>query len=257
MAMNPITNLEEKFSYEPTDNPKKRSQALQEAITMMEAYVKVEHSVAVLSDLAANRSYIFTGNFGHFFEMHSSKLITIDSMWEEDIYRRIHPDDLFQRNLLELEFFNFLKTLAPDERLDYSTTCKIRTLDRKKEFQPILHRSFYIKNSSAGGLWLAVCLYNYSFEKSEPASGIDGKIVNTKTGKSFYAATYPNCIDLLTPREKEILRLISEGGISKEIALKLNISINTVNRHRQNILEKLNANNAMEAVRTAAALHLL
>jgi DNA-binding NarL/FixJ family response regulator len=61
----------------------------------------------------------------------------------------------------------------------------------------------------------------------------------------------------LTSREKEILLLISKGEISKVIADQLNISINTVNRHRQNILEKLNVNNSIEAVRTADALNLL
>ena len=46
-------------------------------------------------------------------------------------------------------------------------------------------------------------------------------------------------------------------NLSKQIALKLNISINTVNRHRQNILEKLNVGNSIDAMRTAKALRLL
>ncbi|AWG23862.1 hypothetical protein [Flavobacterium kingsejongi] len=131
MEINPITNLEDQFSFEPLDSQEKRSEVLEEVITMMQAYVKIEQSVAVLSDLAENKSYIFTGNFGSFFEMNSSELITIDSIWEEDIYQLIHPEDLFQRNLLELEFFNFLKTITPDQRLNYTTKCKIRTLNTK------------------------------------------------------------------------------------------------------------------------------
>jgi len=255
--MDLLSNLEDKFSSESIDSPQKRKEALDEVIDMMQSYVKIEHSVAVLSDLASNKSYIFAGNFGGFFEMDTHGYTTIDSIWEDDIYQRIHPDDLFQRHLLELEFFNFLKGMDPEERLHYTTKCHIRTLNSKKEYQLISHRSFYLKNSSEGGLWLAVCLYNYAFEKSGSTSGIDGKIVNTKTGESFYIDTYVNCTDLLTTREKEILVLISEGGISKEIAVRLNISINTVNRHRQNILEKLNVNNSIEAVRTASALRLL
>ncbi|MFG4002168.1 response regulator transcription factor [Flavobacterium aquidurense] len=255
--MNPISKLEDNFSFECIDGPDARRQSLEEAITTLKEYVKIDHSVAVLSNLADNKSYIFTGDFGRFFEMDISGYLTIDSIWEEDIYQRIHPEDLFERHLLELEFFNFLKTVAPEERLSYATKCKIRTLNAKKEYQRILHRSFYLKNSSEGGLWLAVCLYNYLFEKHGAASGIDGKIVNTKTGESFYVDTYINCVNLLTLREKEILMLISKGGISKGIADQLNISINTVNRHRQNILEKLQVNNSIEAVRTAEALNLL
>jgi len=255
--MDLISNLEDKFSFESVDSPEKRQEALDDAIAIMETYVKLDHSVAVLSDLSNNKSYIFPGTFGSFFEMDVSRYTIIDSIWEDDIYRRIHPDDLFQRHLLELEFFNFLKTVKIEERLDYATKCTIRTLNANQEYQPISHRSFYLKNSMEGGLWLAVCIYNYSFEKTGTLSGIEGKIVNVKTGESFPVNTYSNCINLLTSREKEILLLIGRGFISKEIAVKLSISMNTVNRHRQNILEKLNVNNSIEAVRTANALDLL
>lgn len=255
--MDPIASLEYKFSSESIDTPEKRREALDDAIATMQSYVKIDHSVAVLSDLATNKSYIFAGSFGSFFKIGTSGYTTIDSIWEDAIYNRIHPDDLFQRHLLELEFFNFLKTVHVEERSDYATKCTIRTLNPDEDYQPISHRSFYLKSSSDGGLWLAVCLYNHSFEKSGGSSGIDGRIVNTKTGESFYTDTYSNCTYLLTQREKEILVLISRGQISKEIASELNISINTVNRHRQNILEKLQVSNSIEAVRTAGALNLL
>lgn len=254
--MDPLTNLENHFLSESIDGPEKRKNDLAQAVKMMEAYVQAEQSVAVLSNLADNKSYIFSGSFGSFFDMKSSESIVIDSIWEDDIYQRIHPEDLFQRHLLELEFFNFLKTVDSDERLNYATRCKIRTLNNKNNYQYILHRSFYLKNSSEGGLWLAVCLYNYSFEKP-PVNGIEGKIVNVKTGESVIVDTYDNCTDLLTRREKEILLLISKGVISKEIAARLHISINTVNRHRQNILDKLKVGNSIEAVHTADALNLL
>ena len=57
--------------------------------------------------------------------------------------------------------------------------------------------------------------------------------------------------------ELEILRLIEAGNMSKEIASKLFISINTVNRHRQNILMKLQASNSVEACRVAKGLRLI
>jgi len=254
--MDPIKQLEDKFSNEFIDNKSFRATELNECIYTMESYIKIDRSVAVMSDLANNKSYIFVGAFGSYFGMMESEYTTIDSIWEEDIYQRIHPDDLFQRHLLELEFFNFLKQLPPDEQLDYCTMCHIRALNEKQEYHYITHRSLYLKNSTEGGLWLAVCLYNYSLQKS-PSPNIDGKIVNLKTGQSHHVDTYKNCTDLLTSREKEVLSEVSKGRISKEIASKLQISINTVNRHRQNILEKLKVDNSMEAVRTADALDLL
>jgi DNA-binding NarL/FixJ family response regulator len=57
--------------------------------------------------------------------------------------------------------------------------------------------------------------------------------------------------DVLTPRELEVLKLIAEANTSKEIAEKLFISIKTVDRHRQNILDKLGMRDRVELTRYA------
>jgi DNA-binding NarL/FixJ family response regulator len=57
--------------------------------------------------------------------------------------------------------------------------------------------------------------------------------------------------DVLTPRELEVLKLIAEANTSKEIAEKLFISIKTVDRHRQNILDKLGMSDRVELTRYA------
>jgi two-component system response regulator NreC len=46
--------------------------------------------------------------------------------------------------------------------------------------------------------------------------------------------------EILTRREREILKLIAEGHKNKEIAKQLYISVNTVEKHRSNIMDKLN-----------------
>jgi DNA-binding NarL/FixJ family response regulator len=57
--------------------------------------------------------------------------------------------------------------------------------------------------------------------------------------------------DILTPRELEVLKLIAEAHTSKEIAKLLFISIKTVERHRQNILDKLGMRDRVELTRYA------
>jgi DNA-binding NarL/FixJ family response regulator len=44
----------------------------------------------------------------------------------------------------------------------------------------------------------------------------------------------------LTSRETELLQLIAEGHVNKQIASELGISIKTVEKHRQHLMEKLN-----------------
>lgn len=57
--------------------------------------------------------------------------------------------------------------------------------------------------------------------------------------------------DPLTPRELEVTKLIAEGLTSDEIAATLTIAKATVNRHRDNILEKLGMRNRVELTRYA------
>src|SRR5829696_4252878 len=57
--------------------------------------------------------------------------------------------------------------------------------------------------------------------------------------------------DVLTPRELEVLKLIAEAHTSKEIANALFISVKTVERHRQNILDKLGMSDRVELTRYA------
>ena len=57
--------------------------------------------------------------------------------------------------------------------------------------------------------------------------------------------------DVLTPRELQVLKLIAEAHTSKEIAELLFISVKTVERHRQNILDKLGMRDRVELTRYA------
>jgi DNA-binding NarL/FixJ family response regulator len=58
--------------------------------------------------------------------------------------------------------------------------------------------------------------------------------------------------DTITPREKEVLKLLGEGYQNKEIAEMLHISAKTVEKHRANIMNKLDLHNA--AALTAYAI---
>ena len=56
---------------------------------------------------------------------------------------------------------------------------------------------------------------------------------------------------VLSAREREVLQLLAEGKRTKEIASILHVSIKTVERHRQNIMGKLNINSIAELTKYA------
>lgn len=61
----------------------------------------------------------------------------------------------------------------------------------------------------------------------------------------------------LTPREFQILQAIAAGQSSQEIAARLVISARTVDKHRENLMAKLNAGNAIQLLQQARLLQLL
>lgn len=66
--------------------------------------------------------------------------------------------------------------------------------------------------------------------------------------KSHDAYHFPGA-DLLTPRERDVLREITAGASNKEAGRRLGISPRTIEVHRARIMEKLGARNAADLVR--------
>jgi DNA-binding NarL/FixJ family response regulator len=105
--------------------------------------------------------------------------------------------------------------------------------------------------------------------KSDADNDIVDAVRRTMRGQSFL---YPSAIstlvkdvvdrgeeefDILTPRELQVLKLIAEAYTSKEIAHELVISVKTVERHRQNILDKLGMSDRVELTRYAVRRGLI
>ena len=61
----------------------------------------------------------------------------------------------------------------------------------------------------------------------------------------------------LSSREMEVLQLIAEGKANKETAVELNISIKTVEKHRQNLMEKLNIHDTAGLTRYAISAGII
>lgn len=225
---------------------------LDECKLIASTYARIENSIAVLSDMKANISYIYYGGMAErlgIAQRNSSK--TIHSIWEEEIFSRIHPDDLLEKHLQELRFLHFLRNIPEEERPDYYITSRIRMKDNAGEYVSVSHKMFYIASHSNGSIWLAICLYNLA-ESTNPSYAI----INSANGQRLEPAQQ-TCNNILSTREIDVLQLIEQGKLSKEIASLLSISINTVNRHRQNILEKLQVTNSIQACQIAKGLGVI
>ncbi len=78
-----------------------------------------------------------------------------------------------------------------------------------------------------------------------------------QTPANLSSATPSTPLDVLTPREREVLVLVAEGSTNQEIANQLIISIKTVQAHRANMMEKLGLQDITQLVRFAIAHGLI
>ena len=61
-------------------------------------------------------------------------------------------------------------------------------------------------------------------------------------------------LELLTPREREVLDLVVAGKLNKTIADQLGISIKTVETHRSKVMEKMQAKSLADLIQSALAV---
>lgn len=222
---------------------------LEEFKQMAAVQAKTDNSIAVLTDYSKNCSYIYSGNFGVLFGLKPG-VEFIFSAFEDVIFDKIAQKDLEERNRLELEYFTFIRNTPIEERSKYNAISFLNIAKNDGSSVDVLHKTFYVKSFPNGSVWLALCLYSPSVHQVS-RDNINGKIINNETAEVLFSLDSPVENIVLGKREIEVLRLIAKGAKSKDVANSLNVSVHTVYRHRQNIIDKLAVSNATEAVNKA------
>ncbi len=225
---------------------------LEQSKQTAQAYALAENAIVSMGNNIEDCSYCYFGGLADVLGITPEERKPINpSLYEDFVFSRADADDLAHRHAHELVFIHDMQQMQPEQRHDYFLSDYLRIRDREGMWQWVEHRMFPLASLADGSFWLCMCVYTICRDE-----GKKPKIVNTRTGE-VRILTNEDYATLLSPRELEVLRLIADGLLSKEIASSLSISINTVNRHRQNILQKLQVDNAIEACKTARVMGLL
>lgn len=212
----------------------------------------LQNSTAVLVDLKFKKNYVYHGGLSVYLGIADEQTGEVTSSVQNDnILKLIHPEDLTMKHLTELRLFHFLKNKTPVERLNYHIILIIRILNKDGKYIPVELKIFYASSTDS----IQLVLYQYSFSSSieqAPAA----VIIDSSNGQIIPNTAF-NTKKILTRREIEILKEIAVGKPSKEISQKLFISKNTVDRHRQNIMEKLRVKSAIEACYIAGMMGII
>lgn len=211
---------------------------------------QIENVTVVVSDMRCGISRIFPGKFG--IVLGVSNYVEENSIWEKAILNLMTEKQREEKYLAELRFFNFLRHVPRHARPDYYLVSKLRMEAATGDTIDVIHRMYYIYADDSETVTHALCLYG------RPTFDFIGKnrIVNSFTGISE-ELTASGDSSILSRREKQVLTLIDSGKRSYEIADILSISKNTVSRHRQQILAKLQVKNSMEACRIAKTMKII
>lgn len=84
-----------------------------------------------------------------------------------------------------------------------------------------------------------------------------GNVSQTLLDRFIEMASRDSTATALTPREREIVQLIAEGRLNKEIAAILDLSIKTVETHRAAAMHKLDLKSSADLVRYAVRNHII
>jgi len=219
----------------------------------VETLAKVNNSCVFVVEY--DKRYLFASdNFSDFFGYDVSRLQSLDKQGNY-LESRIHPEDLISFSRIQKRLIQYLFSIPMEKALYYKHIYEFRILNSRQEYVRVISQHQILETDENNKPWLILGVADLSPEQSVN-EGVKFRLIDFKTGELIPFSLTENNIKL-TSREREILRLINNGLLSKEISEKLSISIHTVNGHRQNILRKMEADNIMEALNYAKVYGLL
>lgn len=146
---------------------------------------------------------------------------------------------------LSMPGMNGLESIVDIKRRFPDTRVLVMTIHKTEEY---IHESlragangYILKDATQDELLLAI--RNVLNGKTYLSPDISSKVINGYLGTDK-AANVTSPWDTLTHREREVLKLVAEGHPNKYIANYFFLSIKTIEKHRSNLMKKLDLHNA-------------
>lgn len=202
-----------------------------------------------LYDLALRRYLFLRTVFRHILDLPENAPENGDLSFFQAL---IHEDDRSPYFDTSLQVMRFILSRPPEDRQDYRTYIDFRISRHDGSWLRLAQQNSILELDRQGLPRLVLTLVEPSPLK-DCTVPLRRSVKKKSTGDFVLFPDTERLIDAtLSSRELEILGLVAKGYTSPDIAGMLSLSIHTVNTHRKNILEKLQAGNASDAVRYAS-----
>jgi PAS domain S-box-containing protein len=165
----------------------------------------------------------------------------------QEFFELVHPDD--SKNVLQCyEYINNSEPYNPAS-FRFETYYRLRTKDGSYIY--IIDEKLAIETEGQKFIYIAA-FQNVKVEKFQQVKLHIHKMMAGEFRR--ISSYYPrNENDTITPRQQEVIELISKGLSNKEIASRLNISLNTIKNHKYSIFKKANVKSSAQL--TSTLLH--
>lgn len=234
---------EEKLNYSVVE---KHSRALQ-------MLSDIGNSGTGIFDFSQRKMIFYSSNFGSLLGYEQADYKELGQYF---FAGKIHPDDALKLSINGVTIMKLMNSFSSDEKLNHKHIYEYRILNAQNQYVRVIEQYQVLELDAKGQAWLMLNIVDIS-PNQDIQEDSRSQLLNFRTGKIIVLDPPQDVEFELTKREIEILKLVRDGLLSKEISGKLDISVHTVNTHRQRFLEKLGANNSLEAVIFASKYGLL
>ncbi|MEI6409901.1 MAG: LuxR C-terminal-related transcriptional regulator [Bacteroidota bacterium] len=226
---------------------------LQKHTAALQVLSTIGNSGISVFDMSTCQVVFYSSNFGALLGFEPSDYEKIGQQFFED---KIHPEDKLKLSHQGVSTIKIFNNFSKEDKLTHKVIQEYRMLNAQNKYVRLIEQYQILELDKIGQIWLLIGFVDFS-PNQEEYDGIKCQLLNFRTGAIVPVEPPPKARFELTKREKEILKLVKDGLLSKEISNKLSISLHTVNTHRQRFLEKLGANNSVEAIMFASKFGLL
>lgn len=238
------------YQFDPEDLDPSR---LLKHIEALQVLAHLSNSGISIFDLSKREIVFYSSNYGRQLGYQPDDYGQTGQQFFEN---KIHEDDQYTSSVNGVMLLKLFGNFSNQEKLSYKLINEFRIKNSENEYIRLIEQHQVLELDRKGQIWLLLSIVDIA-PNQEDTDGMKSQLLNFKSGKVIPIPSAEKLEFDLTKRELEILKMVKQGFLSKEISDKLAISVHTVNTHRQRFLEKLGANNSLEAIRFASRFGLL
>jgi len=211
----------------------------------------------LLEIFQAGSFYYFIFNFQLIeFELVSKEIFSVLGYYPSEVNMqflmdKVHPEDQMAFLAFEAKIVDFFSNLPVDKLMKYKVRYDLRIKKKDGTYARLLHQVVVAEHDGKGKALRTLGIHTditYLKQEGKPVLsilGMDGEPSYENIPAEPFLTQKRN---VLTEREKQVLRQVILGKPSKEIACVLNIKKQTVDTHRKNMLHKTGCKSISELI---------